>query len=583
MQPPVSDVDPQGEPRPRAPGRSGRSRRLFRLLILPAALALLAGVVLGIRPALKVIRHWQAGNVLSQAEELARQQMFREAIERLDVALKLDPSSAEALRRLAEIYTRLELPYALPAWRALLNLPDHTEDDVHAYIDLALNLQRFDLAEARLADLLAQPRISTRTRNQAAEFFFRQGDFPRALQFAEELRRGDPTNQIHQLRSARILLNLPQPAKQLEGVELLLGIRDPNPRERLNIVHILAEAAANDSIPPATRERLSQVPLPDNASVSERLLWAEAQIRLNPAERDAILQDSVARLRDGRPEEKTELAQWLSRLGAHEKLAETFPIEAAAEYAPLLAICLENLALARRWEDLQSAATPDRPLDRWRLNCLRAVAADRLGQSALAKEQWRRAFEDAGESPAKVRALGDLAFRLGAVNEAITAFDKLTQDRLNRVAGYRRLAAVFERTGQTERLRGIMREWSAHVPDDPTPENAFCYLSGLVRRDIDLAAERAHKLLERLPRRLAYRATAALLELRRDRPDVALQLFQRAPMDTGPLPPQVRLVYATVLRAHGDTEAARDMVKGLDPEKLLPQERSLLAQVVEGS
>jgi predicted Zn-dependent protease len=538
-----------------------------------------AAVVLA-RPVYRLMERWQAANVLSQAQELARQQMFVEAMERLEVALKLNPSSAGALRSLAEIYSHLELPYALPVWRALLTLPAHTEEDVHGYIDLALRLQRFDLAEAELARLLARTNISLRTRIQASDFFFRQGDYSRALKFAEEIRRSEPANQEHQLRVARALLNLRSPDRQREGLQLLAALDRPEEKERLTLFHILAEAPA---LPRSeASELLQKLRPPQGVSAREYLLWSDARLRVDPEHHALYVAEAVQRYRASAPTEQAELGYWLNRVGAHDAFLAAIETEQAVGFPPLLTQYLEALARTGRWAQLQKVTANPVPLDAWILAAFRAVAATGLNQETLAHEHWRRAFEHVSGSSGKMRALGDLAFKLGAIEQAIAAFDHLTRDRLSRVTGYRRLAVVYERIGDTARLRTVMREWSAHVPDDPFPENAFCYLSGLMRRDVELASERAGHLLERLPRRVAYRTTLALLELRQDRPQAALQLYRRAPIEAQSLTPQARLIYAAVLNASGEKATARELIENLDPSRFLPEERELLERLRRG-
>lgn len=553
--------------------QSGRSRLVaFVVIVVIGGVLLLAG-----RPIYIGLAHWQSDNLLSQAEELTRQQMFTEAIERLEVSLQLNPGSPEALRLLASIYTRFELPYALPVWRTLLTLPEHSDKDIHNYIDLALKLQRFDLAEAQLARLLARARISPQTRRQAGEYFFRQGDFPRALQFAEQLREDDPTNRLHQLRIAQILLNLPDPASQKKGTDLLLSLENPTQPEMKLLLRVLAEA--RDLSEAGGRRLVTNIVLPESAAQEEFFLLADVRLRLLPEDREKIISEAIQRYARGTPIHKAGLCSWLNRTGEPNRVLELLGRGPVPEDPPLAMAYFEALALARHWKAIEDATNPTPPLEVWMLAALRAVAAENLGQASRGRDQWRRAFEDVAGSPNKARALGDLALKLNAVDRAIEAYQYLTRDRLTRVVGFRLLAQTFERLDDPQRLRAIMREWSAQVPDDPLPDNAFCYMSGLLQSDVDLAHERARKLHERLPRRLAYRTTLALLELRRNRPQAALQLFHGIRPEIDLRSPQARLVYAAVLNANGQTATARDLVQELRTRKFFPQEWELLQQI----
>ncbi len=556
-----------------------RPRPWVRLGIWAACLAGLAGALLSIRPALKAFQEWQAGNLLSQAGELARQQLFSEAISRLDMALKLDPASTDALRLLATIYTRFELPYALPVWQRLIALPGHTEKDVHTYTDLALRLQRYDIAETELSKLLAHPKISAETRMQACEFFFRQGDFPRALQFAQQLRENDPTNRLFQLRVAEIRLGLPTANEQRKGTEALrsMGALDIG-----EVRSLLRTLSSSDELPgPEVKSLLSSLALPPSAEPEDYFLRADAVLRLSPEERSATVAAALARFQDGTPAERAALAAWLNKIGDSNKVLQIIhPGDLPTQPAVAVAY-LEALARSERWKQMEETLAADLPLETWHAAALKATAAEHRGQVAFAREQWRRAFEDVSGSPGKERALGELALRMGSPDRAVQAFNDLTGDRLTRLLGYRLLAGVYEKARDSRRLRLILREWSSNVSDDPVPENAFCYLSGLLSTDVELAYQRAKRLQERLPRRLTYRTTLALLQLRRGEPGAALELFDRTRLDVRTMSPQSRLIYAAVLNANGREAQARAVVEGLDASKLLHEEGEILRQIQE--
>jgi tetratricopeptide (TPR) repeat protein len=570
-------AQPAAAPAPRR--ERPRRRRLWRVGCL-VGLGLVIAAVLVSKPVTASLQRWQARNIVSQAEELARQQMFYEAIERLDTALRLNPSSEDGLRALAAIYTRFELPYALPVWRALLQMPGHNDRDLHQYIDLSLKLQRFDLAEPTLAQLLARTNVTEASRVQAMEFFMRQGDFARALEFAQQLRRAAPSNTLHQIRTVRLLLLLPNEAHRREGFEILRGLEHPSPEERRGVLEILSEAV--DAPPGAVQEVLDHLALPQEAPPSEHFLRAEIMARLSPVAAASWITNTVARFRNDTPERQAELGAWLNRIGESELLLKTYQLAEISRYPPILATYLEALARTGKWGDLQAAAASPLPLDDWLLDSLRSFAAARLGQDTMAKEHWRRALGNASSDPGRLRSLGDLAAKLGATDQAIEAFNRLTRDRLSRVTGYRRLAQVYERSRDTQRLRAVMREWSAHVPDDPVPDNAFCYLSGLMRRDVEVAHERARRLLDRLPGRIAHRTTVALLELQRDHPDVALQLFERIRAEIPRAALQTRVVYAAALAANGKSDLARELLEGVKVDALLPEEQQLVGRIRRG-
>ncbi len=103
-----------------------------------------------------------------------------------------------------------------------------------------------------------------------------------------------------------------------------------------------------------------------------------------------------------------------------------------------------------------------------------------------------------------------------------------------------------------------------------------------MRRDVEVAHERARRLLDRLPGRIAHRTTVALLELQRDHPDVALQLFERIRAEIPRAALQTRVVYAAALAANGKSDLARELLEGVKVDALLPEEQQLVGRIRRG-
>ena len=557
--------------------RSGR-RASFRggAWILVAILAVVALAVA--RPLYRQLETWRAETLVSQAGELAAQHLYTDAIMRYQKALRLDPSQMGALRGLAEIYSLFEKPAAIPAWRALLAHPNRTEQDTLDFIGFTLKAQRFDLAEAELARLLAGTNISIPTLVVAAELFQRQGNPRRALEFAEDIARRQPENPDHPIRVARYLLAMPDSEKQREGFRRLAALPPLSPPDRLSVFQTLETAP---SLPePETSAFLDNLPALKAPSAADRIGQTDVRLRLtsDPKTREQRIAATLSTLRQGTPEEQLALCRWLVRIREHQALLGSYTLADATALPPILTAYLDALGQAERWEELQQAASQPLPVDPWILAAFRCGAAARLKQETLAQEHWRRALEAAHREPSRIQALGDIALRLGTRQRAIEAYNLLANDDLHRTAGYRRLARLYEEARDTESLRLLMREWAANAPDDPVPTARYAYLCALVRRNLDDAHARVLPLVERFPARAAYRSTLAFIEWRQDQPQAAFQRLDRARIDPG-TSPQFRLIQASILDANGQKATARDIARTIRPESLLPEEQDLLRKL----
>jgi len=575
-----SPLSPSPQNREWTPSTSARrpGRRSHSTWILGAAVLVVLAFS-AVKPVQQRISRWRASTIVKQADELVRQQLFADAIARYKSAISLDNQQTEALRGLAHVYSAHEKSAALPVWKALLQLKDHNEKDIVDYIQFTLSIQRFDLAEIELSRLLERTNTPTAIRLVAADFFERQGDPARALAFAEEVLRSEPDNPSHRLRVARSMLAVPLPDRQKEGFRRLSELAPLSPADRLAIFRTLE---TTPSLPAAeTRAFLDALPPLSPTSAADLIAQADVRLRLNPdpTARNLIIGPLTASLRTGSPEGKLLLCRWLLNLREPTRLLQAFSLNDVTALPILLPPYLEALGLAQRWEDLIRATDTQLPIDPWISEAFRAAAGFRLNRDGLAQEHWRRAVERTQNDPIRILAIGDIAHRMGVRERAIEAFNRVVDTDLHRTAAYRRLARVYNEIRDTDRLRRLMLQWSLSAPDEPSPNATYAYLCALVHQDLDDARARILQLTEAFPSRAAYRATLAFIELRRNQPQAALQLIQRTRND-GVSSPQTVLVRALVLDANGQSSAAKELVRSLRTDNLLPEERDLLNKVM---
>ncbi|MDQ3621191.1 MAG: hypothetical protein M3463_01680, partial [Verrucomicrobiota bacterium] len=140
---------------PETPGASSRTSRRRRssttkLVIGIAILALLSALIVGARPAYRVIKVWRAAAMHRSAERLAAAQSWNEAVETLQAAYLLDPRNPAILRSIAELLTRFRQERALQFWERLVSENNAIDRDRLLYAELAVDLGRLDLAERQL-------------------------------------------------------------------------------------------------------------------------------------------------------------------------------------------------------------------------------------------------------------------------------------------------------------------------------------------------------------------------------------------------------------------------------------------------
>jgi hypothetical protein len=137
--------------------------------------------------------------------------------------------------------------------------------------------------------------------------------------------------------------------------------------------------------------------------------------------------------------------------------------------------------------------------------------------------------------------------------------------------------------GHTSEAQKIAAEISQIWPDDANARNQEEYLRLLLGPSNDLAqaAERdAQVLVAKEPRNWSARATLGLARLRLGHKQEALAAI-REPHVTGAEPPGALAVRAAILAATGYEEGARNDALLTSANPLLPEERALIAPLLQ--
>src|SRR4029450_11668514 len=156
---------------------------------------------------------------------------------------------------------------------------------------------------------------------------------------------------------------------------------------------------------------------------------------------------------------------------------------------------------------------------------------------------------------------------------------KITPKNRTAYAGRLRLALA---AGQTAQAQTIASEIAQLWPDDAEARNQDAYLRLLLGAPTDSTqrAERdAELLVAREPRNWMARATLGLARLLLGRHKDALAPFRQVQV-TGTDPPGALAVRAAILAVNGYEEGARHEARLLGPKPLLPEERVLIAPLL---
>jgi tetratricopeptide (TPR) repeat protein len=327
-----------------------------------------------------------------------------------------------------------------------------------------------------------------------------------------------------------------------------------------------------------------------------KLLALELRARHDPILTDQYVADAVQRFGNGArlaqiydgsaqfaDETLAALAAWLNKIGRPAKTLEVLPQARASQRRDLFLHYLNALAALQRWNDIKDLLTSERfPIEPVLQHMYLAVAQTHLGAATAATNEWQRALQVANTAEkllalatyAEQNSINDIAD--AAYSEAIKIAPK------NRVAYTGRLRIAMA-AGHTAQAQTIAAEIAQIWPDDPAARNQDAYLRlllGASNGAAEAAESEAKMLVRKEPRNWLALATLGLARLRLGRNKEALAAFRKVRV-TGTEPPGVLAVRAAILAANGYQEGARGDAHNLGGEHLLPEERALIAPLLQ--
>jgi hypothetical protein len=394
---------------------------------------------------------------------------------------------------------------------------------------------------------------------------------------------------------------LASPAPVAGGVGAGPALQQPKPATQSSDTVTLNLAATSPSTPAGRtmshKEVADALENHPDAHPAHKLLALEIRARQDPALTDQYVVDAIGRFgnaavlaqtyqggSDLADETLLALATWLNKVGRPAKTLEVLPEAHAIQRQDLFLQYVTALAALQRWSEVKDLfLSVNSVVDPMVEHIYLAVAQAHLGSATGATNEWQRALQVAN-TPEKLMTLATNAEQNSASDIADAAYSEAikSSSTANRAAyaGRLRLALVAGKTAQAQKIAAeIAQLW----PDDAVARNQDTYLRLLLGASTDgaEAAERdAQVLLAKEPQNWQARATLGLARLRLGRKQEALDAF-RGSRATGEEPPGALAVRAAILAANGYKEGARNDALLLGATPLLPEERALIAPLLQ--
>lgn len=318
-------------------------------------------------------------------------------------------------------------------------------------------------------------------------------------------------------------------------------------------------------------------------SLSCHLAIVSALIRLQPDQREAILDAETARFKEEKEGNLTDFARWLAEQGQHTRLLKLLPQDIAIRSRDLYSIMADSLVAEGRWKDLHEMLTTHRPpvsaalAGVWLAEVESHLQPDLKETTRLLQNSIELAKKDV--NPAPLMAAGVVAEKLNLLDLAVEAYRAAAMDDTD---GSIKLLQKAAELAQLQKVPSTMLAIASRLQELRPTSAAFAerctYLRLVLGIEMELAtvhpgtAAGSDELTQKQGQAELLRALAAYRL--GDKQVLAASL--KALGEPSRLPPGQRAVAAGLLALSGSNEKAYQIAERVPEMLLLDEERHFL-------
>lgn len=547
------------------------------VFVLFCTFVLVLGLAFSSKPIYRKVKQWRGYYFLKQAEKLADKNQLDQALYKATLAYQLNPKDAATIRFLAyhlSLYKRIE---ALGYWQALLLDPETNKNyplDRQQFIDYCLNINYLEAATPYIQELLRIETLKLEDYLLLIRYWQKTKQLDLALSLAEKAYRAYPKEPILGLSLAQLYLYQKDKKSTQEAFELLLNMLDrPETTARINAYTLLAQNFSLDA-------SLKQKILSDGVWADPQYGYtlASLKLRLFPATRNSIIQETIQSKLSEKIEDTLLLLQWLNGEGAFKEALELVPKNIALKSKHYILPYLDALAALNQWDTLSDILFQENlPLDSFLLNIFRTRLGLELKDPLLTASQWNHTLSMAKNDPNQLLFLGSYFEKLSQLDFALEAYKPLLEQPQFALLSAQHILAISRSQGYTRDALLVYQSLNRHFPEDLEPQIAVLYTELLLGENILVNRDKAHKLLEKNPDKPYLAHLLALAYLKNDQAQAAMAAYEtyRPPLEHAPA--GFKSVYVAVCFANHRQKEAQTVFDTIAIEDLYPEERDLLA------
>lgn len=321
-----------------------------------------------------------------------------------------------------------------------------------------------------------------------------------------------------------------------------------------------------------------------DAAARRALMLARLDYAANPAQRETIVDQAVARWKDSDPEA---VACFLADLGQHQRLLATFPADLIPAHPGLFPRLLDAMARTAAWQQVAPLLDVNGTrLDKFEELARRAVAAAKTGDHPTQVQAWSEAVSEAksGRHSNAFLKLHQIAADAGMDEQARQAMLEaihLSRGPLPLYADLKPLLVWLSEQGSEKTLLEICAIYLAFEPGNPVLLTQYAYLASLNGlADPKLIVKAMQPLAKAYPRELPIQCVLATAYLCAGQPEMAAAILDPLGIDPDRLSPGYRAAFLTIQVLNHRISKDDPRITGFPWKSLQASERKKFSELI---
>lgn len=530
---------------------------------------------------------WRVNKALKQADVMLAERDFEGARKVLSGSLERDPGTQAVALRLSEVLRAIDPERSFDV---LLQLHQANRLPAEAYADAIIQgyeVGRLDDAKA-LAQVAEERGYGRLSGVRAVEAVF-SGDFARARELFEETLALHPEWERFRFLRGQLMRRSPAKVDQLRAKEDLLMVSESPSLDGVRALMALINAK-NFAI--STEDKMgfvARVVAHPWATPRFRILAYHLAWTIDEASREKTVETAVADLKDTNP---VLLAEWLNAIGEHDQALAVVPESSVGKSSPeAFEQRFRALALGGHLAEAEELVLNNEAGESALQNAARLfVVSLRPNNSEEAVERWNDAYalarqeDNVGVQYFLARSALRLGYLTGAIQAYKGLFDREEFADAAAESVWTEYFTAMLATGSVEDALKILKQAYANYPESVSLVNNLLYLELLVDgdwQDTFKAFSRLAPAPEATKDLNGVGSTWVLATLKQGQPEKAyeiLRTIETANPDQA-VSDSTKIVKALVLSANQQFEAALQLCREVDRNRVLPAEWALVASL----